>query len=254
MKRVMLIVAYDGSNYCGWQKQKNGLAVEAVINKTLCDITGEDIEVTGASRTDAGVHAMGNVAVFDTESRIPAEKFSYALNRYLPDDIVIQESIEVASDFHPRHVKCNKTYEYSIVNRKFPLPKERLYSHFLYYDMDIEKMRMAASYLVGEHDFKSFCSVNTQVKDTVRTIYSIDIEKDSDKVIIRVNGNGFLYNMVRIIAGTLIQAGTGQIEPETVEKMLEEKNREAAGPTAPAKGLTLVKIEYEEPITNVDKC
>ena len=141
MKRVMLIVAYDGSNYCGWQKQKNGLAVEAVINKTLCDITGEDIEVTGASRTDAGVHAMGNVAVFDTESRIPAEKFSYALNRYLPDDIVIQESIEVASDFHPRHVKCNKTYEYSIINRKFPLPKERLYSHFLYYDMDIEKMR-----------------------------------------------------------------------------------------------------------------
>lgn len=246
MKRVLIVVSYDGTNYCGWQKQKNGLSVEAVINNTLKDVTGEDIEIIGASRTDAGVHALGNVAVFDTDSRIPAEKFSYALNRYLPDDIVIQNSFEITGDFHPRHVKCNKTYEYSIINRKFPLPNERLYSHFLYYTLEIDKMRKAASYLVGSHDFKSFCSVNTQVKDTVRNIYSINVDRYDEKIIIRVNGNGFLYNMVRIIAGTLIQVGMGQIEPEKVKEMLEAKERTVAGPTAPARGLTLVKINYED--------
>ena len=184
------------------------------------------------------------MAVFDTESRIPAEKFSYALNRYLPDDIVIQESIEVASDFHPRHVKCNKTYEYSIINRKFPLPKERLYSHFLYYDMDIEKMRMAASYLVGEHDFKSFCTEKPEVTNTVRTIYSLNVIKEGDMIIIRVTGNGFLYNMVRIIAGTLIRVGGGFIEPQQIKKILEAKDRTLAGETARPEGLTLIGIRY----------
>lgn len=245
MKRVMLTIAYDGTNYCGWQTQKNGLAVEEVINNTLSEMLGEDICVIGASRTDAGVHAMGNVAVFDTDSRIPADKFSYALNQRLPDDIVIQSSCEVDSDFHPRHCNCTKTYEYKILNRRFPLPTERLYAHFLYYNLNVKKMQAAADYLVGTHDFKSFCSVNTQVKDTVRTIFSIDVEKSDEIIKIRVAGNGFLYNMVRIISGTLIQVGTGQINPEDVEIMLEAKDRNAAGPTAPARGLTLVEIKYE---------
>lgn len=244
MKRIMLTIAYDGTNYCGWQTQKNGLAVEEVINNALSEMLGENINIIGASRTDAGVHAYGNVAVFDTASRIPGEKFSYALNRYLPDDIVIQSSTEVDMEFHPRHCNCKKTYEYRILNRKFPLPVERLYSHFLYYDLDVDKMRQASDFLIGTHDFKSFCSVNTQVKDTVRTIYSIDVEKLDETVIIRVVGNGFLYNMVRIIAGTLIQAGTGQISPKSLQDILEKKDRSAAGPTAPAKGLTLVRIEY----------
>ena len=246
MKRIMLVIAYDGTNYCGWQTQKNGIAVEEVINRTLSDLTCEDIKVIGASRTDAGVHAYGNVAVFDTDSRIPGDKFVYALNRFLPDDIVIQESKEVASDFHPRHVNCKKTYEYRILNRRVPLPTKHRYAHFLYYNLDIEKMRDAAKILVGTHDFKSFCSVNTQVKDTVRTIYNIDVIRENEDVVIRVFGNGFLYNMVRIIAGTLISVGTGLTAPEKVKKMLEAKNRQAAGPTAPAKGLTLVKILYED--------
>lgn len=245
MKRVMLTIAYDGTNYCGWQTQKNGLAVEEVINNTLSEMLGEDICVIGASRTDAGVHAMGNVAVFDTDSRIPADKFSYALNQRLPDDIVIQSSCQVDAGFHPRHCNSTKTYEYKILNRRFPLPTERLYSHFLYYDLNIKKMQDAADYLVGTHDFKSFCSVNTQVKDTIRTIFSINVEKSDATVKIRVSGNGFLYNMVRIISGTLIQAGTGQINPEYVKVMLEAKDRNAAGPTAPARGLTLVGIKYE---------
>ena len=245
MKRVMLVIAYDGTNYCGWQTQKNGTGVEEVINRTLSELTGEDIKVIGASRTDAGVHAYGNVAVFDTDSRIPGDKFLYALNRFLPDDIVIQDSKEVPDDFHPRHVYCKKTYEYRILNRRVPLPTKRLYSHFLYYDMDIEKMRKAAEILVGTHDFKSFCSVNTQVKDTVRTIYNIEVIRENEDIIIRVYGNGFLYNMVRIIVGTLINVGTGLTEPEEVKEMLGAKDRQASGPTAPAMGLTLVKIEYE---------
>ncbi|MBD5135033.1 MAG: tRNA pseudouridine(38-40) synthase TruA [Lachnospiraceae bacterium] len=245
MKRVMLTIAYDGTNYCGWQTQKNGLAVEEVINNTLSEMLGEDICVIGASRTDAGVHAMGNVAVFDTDSRIPADKFSYALNQRLPDDIVVQSSCQVDAGFHPRHCNSTKTYEYKILNRRFPLPTERLYSHFLYYDLNIKKMQDAADYLVGTHDFKSFCSVNTQVKDTIRTIFSINVEKSDETVKIRVSGNGFLYNMVRIISGTLIQAGTGQINPEDVKIMLEAKDRNAAGPTAPARGLTLVGIKYQ---------
>lgn len=244
MKRVMLRVAYDGTNYCGWQVQPNAVTIEGVLNKELSSLLKEDIVVIGASRTDSGVHSYGNVAVFDTESKIPAEKISYALNQKLPEDIVVQESKEVAPDFHPRHCDTRKTYEYRIYNAKFPLPTKRRYSHFVYYDMDMEAMQKAADYLVGEHDFVSFCSANTQVKDTTRTIYSIDLRKEGDEIIIRIRGNGFLYNMVRIIAGTLIQVANHLYEPEKVAWMLEQKDRTVSGPTAPARGLTLVEIEY----------
>lgn len=244
VKRVMLRVAYDGTNYCGWQVQPNAKTIEGVLNQTLSKLLQEEIVVIGASRTDAGVHAYGNVAVFDTNARIPAEKISYALNAHLPEDIVIQSSMEVESTFHPRYCDTRKTYEYRIHNATFPLPTNRRYSHFVYYDMDLEAMRKATAYLVGEHDFVSFCSVNTQVKDTTRTIYDISIEKERELIVIRIRGNGFLYNMVRIIAGTLIQVGTHQWEPERVLAALEQKNRQSAGPTAPAKGLTLVEIEY----------
>lgn len=245
MKRVKLVVAYDGTNYHGWQVQDNGITIEEVLNRTISELVQEDIKVIGASRTDAGVHACGNVAVFDTESRIPGDKFSFALNQRLPDDIRIQESCEVDADFHPRYADTVKTYEYNILNRRFELPSKRLYAAFCYYPMDIERMNQAAAYLVGEHDFKSFCSAGAQVQTTVRTVYAVNVTKEDDMVHIRITGNGFLYNMVRIIAGTLMQVGTGLMEPEQVKEILEARDRSKAGPTAVAKGLTLVEIRYE---------
>ena len=245
MKRVKLVVAYDGTNYHGWQVQDNGITIEEVLNRTISELVQEDIKVIGASRTDAGVHACGNVAVFDTESRIPGDKFSFALNQRLPEDIRIQESCEVDAYFHPRYADTVKTYEYNILNRRFELPTKRLYAAFCYYPMDIERMNQAAAYLVGEHDFKSFCSAGAQVQTTVRTIYAVNVTKADDMVHIRITGNGFLYNMVRIIAGTLMQVGTGLMEPEQVKEILEARDRSKAGPTAVAKGLTLVEIRYE---------
>lgn len=246
MKRVMLTVAYDGTAYCGWQIQPNGITVQEVLNQKLSELLGEEIETIGASRTDAGVHALGNVAVFDTNARIPAEKISYALNQRLPEDIRIQKSEEVAADFHPRFCKSVKTYEYHILNRRFQIPTERLYSYFYHYDLDLEKMREGAAYLIGEHDFASFCGANAQVKTTIRTVRSIDIFKEGDRITIRVTGEGFLYNMVRIISGTLIEVGGGKYAPSKVLEILNAKNREAAGPTAPARGLTLIKIQWEQ--------
>lgn len=245
MKRVKLTVAYDGTNYCGWQVQPNGISVQEVLNRHLSELTGEKIETIGASRTDAGVHALGNVAVFDTEMRMPGEKFSYALNQRLPEDIRIEKSEEVDPDFHPRYRESEKTYEYRILNRRFPIPTERFYSHFTYVPLDVERMQRAADFLVGEHDFKSFCGAGAQVKTTVRTILSVQVKKAGDLIILRICGKGFLYNMVRIIAGTLMEIGSGAREVEEIREILNARDRKAAGPTAPARGLTLVKIEYK---------
>lgn len=246
MKRVKMIVAYDGTNYCGWQIQNNGLTIEEVLNKTLTELLKEKITVTGASRTDSGVHAEGNVAVFDTENRMPADKICFALNQRLPDDIRILQSEEVAPDYHPRKQNCVKTYEYKIMNRKIEIPTLRLYTHFCYYPLDVDKMREAGAYLVGEHDFKSFCTARGQAEETVRTIYSLDIEKTGDLITIRIKGSGFLYNMVRIIAGTLMKAGMGVYPPSHVEEIIDARDRNAAGPKAAAKGLTLVSLDYEK--------
>lgn len=246
MKRVKMIVAYDGTNYCGWQIQNNGLTIEEVLNKTLTELLKEKITVTGASRTDSGVHAEGNVAVFDTENRMPADKICFALNQRLPDDIRILQSEEVAPDYHPRKQNCVKTYEYKIMNRKIEIPTLRLYTHFCYYPLDVDKMREAGAYLVGEHDFKSFCTARGQAEETVRTIYSLDIEKTGDLITIRIKGSGFLYNMVRIIAGTLMKVGMGVYPPSHVEEIIDARNRNAAGPKAAAKGLTLVSLDYEK--------
>ena len=246
MKRVKLTVAYDGTNYCGWQVQPNGITIESELNKHLSELLKEEIHVIGASRTDAGVHAKGNVAVFDTSARMPAEKISYALNTRLPEEIRIQETCEVAADFHPRFRKTVKTYEYKICNRRFPDPCTRLYSLFYYWDLDTEKMRQAAQYLVGTHDFTSFCTNKPEVTDRVRTIYSLDVLQDGEMITIRVCGNGFLYNMVRIITGTLLRVGSGMIKPEEIPAILDAKDRSRAGETARPHGLTLVKIEYPE--------
>ncbi len=244
MKRVKLVVAYDGTAYHGWQLQPGAPTIEGELNRALGELLGEKITVIGASRTDAGVHALCNVAVFDTDSPIPGEKMSYALNQRLPEDIRIQSSEEVAPDFHPRHCSSRKTYEYRILNTPFPLPTRRLYAHFAYVPLDVEKMRQGASYLVGKHDFKSFCAAAGTAETTVRTIYQLTVEKEENEVIISVCGSGFLYNMVRIIAGTLMEAGRGSIRPEQVKEILEGRERQLAGPTAPACGLTLVRYEF----------
>lgn len=244
MKRVMLTVAYDGTNYHGWQIQPNVVTVESVLNETLSTLLQEEIKVIGASRTDTGVHALGNIAVFDTQARMPAEKISYALNQRLPQDIRIQASREVPQDFHPRRRNSRKTYEYKIWNSAFPMPIYRLYSHFTYVPLDVNAMQRAANYLVGEHDFKSFCSIGTTAETTVRTIYKIAVKRLDEMITIRIVGSGFLYNMVRIIAGTLMEVGKGSLAPEKITEILKACDRAAAGPTAPACGLLLVKYEF----------
>ena len=283
MKRILLTVAYDGTGYSGFQAQKSGVpTIERELNRALTDLTGAETEVSGASRTDAGVHALCNLAVFDTESRIPPEKFANALNVRLPEQICVQDSREVPADFHPRFCDTVKTYDYVIYNARFPSPRRRRYSHYSYTPFDVERMREAAQYLVGEHDFKSFCSIHTQAQTTIRTITGIEVierpceeertaERAADmppadgengcgtdqesaytvadavsarrtvsprEIVIRVSGTGFLYNMVRIIAGTLMEAGRGALEPAQMKDILNACDRSKAGPTAPPEGLT----------------
>lgn len=247
MKRVLLTVAYDGTAYHGWQVQDGAHTIESELNRAIEEITHEKVEVSGASRTDAGVHAMGNLAVFDTNARMPAEKFSYALNTHLPDDIKVVASREVAADFHPRFVQTEKTYCYRICNSEFPNPLKRLYTHYSYTKMDTDLMQRAADYLVGEHDFKSLSSIHTQAKTTVREITAAKVERVDDEIRITVKGYGFLYNMVRIIAGTLMEIGAGKYPPEKMQEILDACDRNAAGPTAPACGLTLVEIKILDP-------
>ena len=244
MKRVLMCVAYDGTAYSGWQVQDNAPTIEGELNKALTDLTGTTTEVIGASRTDAGVHSLSSMCVFDTDMRMPADKYSFALNTRLPDEIRVVWSREVPEDFHPRHCDTQKTYEYHIYNAEFMPPTKRLYAFQERRPLDIELMRQGARHLIGEHDFKSFCSANTTVETTVRTILDIKVEREGDEVIISVTGTGFLYNQVRIIAGTLMWVGLGIRTPEDVKAMLEARNREASGPTAPAHGLLLKEFVF----------
>lgn len=249
MRRIRLVVAYDGTNYCGWQIQDNAITVEGELTKALRTWLQEDVEIIGASRTDSGVHAMGNIAVFDTESRIPADKFAVGVNHYLPDDIRVQRSEEVAADYHPRYQKTEKIYEYTILNTKISLPIWQRYAYHVYQGLDLEIMQEAAKLLVGEHDFSAFCSAGSQVKSKVRTVYEVSLTEEplttanGGRVIrLRVRGNGFLYNMVRIIAGTLIEVGEGRRTLEDVKEALATGERKKAGPTAPPHGLMLLDI------------
>ncbi len=274
MKRVRLTVAYDGTDYAGFQIQKSGVpTIEGELQKAVLDLTGECPEIIGASRTDAGVHALCNQAVFDTESPIPAAKFADALNTRLPKEIRVQCSCEAAPDFHPRKVPSVKTYEYRIFNAPHPLPVLSRYTHFSYTDYDVAAMRRASGVLLGEHDFASFCSVYTQAKTTVRTITEICVEEQPlpfpvpmpapegrrsgltspRMIVIRVSGTGFLYNMVRIIAGTLMDVGCGRILPERMPEILEARDRRAAGPTAPACGLCLVDYRIGDDAGSTDE-
>lgn len=243
--KIKLTISYKGTAYCGFQVQPNQPTIEGEINRALTDLYGLPITVTGASRTDAGVHALGNVATFDVDSPIPPERIAYALNARLPKDIVITGSELVPMDFHPRKNVLNKTYEYKILNTHFPNPLLSDTTHHFYYDLDVDKMNKACQYLVGEHDFTSFCSIKTQTQTNVRTIYAANVTRDKDIVTISVTGNGFLYNMVRIIAGTLIEVGNNRRSYD-LSKALEALDRNQSGPTAPANGLCLMNIVYKQ--------
>ncbi len=248
-RRVMLSVAYDGTDYHGFARLKDDpRTIEEQLDNALTALLGVSTSVTGASRTDSGVHALGNAAVFDTVSTIPTERFPDALNTKLPDEIRVRSAREVPGDFHPRHTDTIKTYRYEIDNENIADPLRSRYAMRTGYRLDIERMNSAARFLVGEHDFKSFCSVHTQASTTIRHITDIRVTRENPAcVYIIVKGHGFLYNMVRIIAGTLIDVGRGRLEPEAVREILIAADRtKNPGATAEAKGLTLVGIDFLE--------
>jgi tRNA pseudouridine38-40 synthase len=239
----MIIIEYDGTNYGGWQKQKNTLSIQQVIEEAIYKITKKEVNLISSGRTDAGVHAIGQVANFITTSKIPIEKIPDAINSKLPNDISIIGSKEVAMDFHARYSARRKRYKYIILNSKYKRPINRNYSYHVKYDLDIDKMKNEIKYLIGEHDFKAFMSSGSSVQTTVRTIYDVSIEKQGDLIILEIEGNGFLYNMVRIIVGTLIDIGRGKIST-SLKDIINSKDRNRAGYTSPACGLFLKKVYY----------
>ncbi len=244
MRNVKLTIEYDGTNYCGWQKQNNEKTIQEEIEKAIYKAVGEVVEVIGSSRTDAGVHARGMVANFKTNATIPFDKFKYAINDKLPDDIAIIESEEVSEDFHARYDSKGKTYCYSIINRQQKPAIGRNYVYHFKWDLDIEKMREACKHFIGKHDFKAFRSLGSSVKTTERTIEELYIESEGEKINIFITADGFLYNMVRIIVGTLLKVGRGKIPVEDIEKIILLGDRKKAGPCVPAQGLILEKVYY----------
>jgi tRNA pseudouridine38-40 synthase len=245
MRKIKLKIEYDGTNYHGWQIQKNANTVQETIEKATSKLLGDDVKIVGCSRTDVGVHAYGQVAHFLTNSSIPGDKFSYAVNNLLPEDIVIKKSEEVSEEFHSRYCAKGKKYRYLICNEAHASAIMRNKSYHVRPQLDFEKMQRAAQYFSGRHDFAAFQATGGQVRSTIREIYSINIFKTEDNLItIEVSGNGFLYNMVRIIAGTLIYVGMGKIAASEIPQIIESLDRTRAGKTAPAEGLYLMEIYY----------
>ena len=244
MRRIHLIVEYDGTNYAGWQRQKNALAVQQVLEETLEKLTGEAVVLHGASRTDAGVHALGQSAHFDTQSRIPGEKFCYALNALLPHDIRVTASGDASPDFHARFSTKGKRYRYLFWDAPHAGALNRnTHAHSIYH-VDEKRMQAEADALIGTHDFAAFAASGSVVKDTVRTIWKAEVTRSGHEVMLIVEGSGFLYNMVRIIAGTLRDVGSGKLEPGALKKAIETGDRLDLGVTAPAHGLTLMEVFY----------
>lgn len=246
MRRIHLIVEYDGTRYAGWQRQSNAMTVQEALERAVARLTGEAVCVSGASRTDAGVHALGQSAHFDTVSRIPADKFSFALNTMLPPDIRVTRSEEVSPDFHARFSGKGKRYRYLIHAAPHAGALDRLTHAHVIYPLDVEKMRAEAADLVGTHDFAAFAASGSVVRDTVRTIWRAEVSQSAPEISIIVEGSGFLYNMVRIIAGTLIGVGSGKLAPGAFRRAIASGNRLDLGVTAPANGLTLMEVFYED--------
>lgn len=245
MRNIKLTIEYDGKDFNGWQKQPSKLNIQGEIERAIGEITGEEVELNASGRTDAGVHSLGQVANFKTNSKIPIEKFPIALNTKLKRSIRILKAEEVEERFHSRYNCKKKTYRYIINNSENGTAIYRNLEYNFSQKMDVEKMREAIKYFIGEHDFKAFKASGTSSKSSVRTIYSAKVYKENEKIIIELTGNGFLYNMVRIISGTLVDVGIGKIKPDEIEEIIKSGNREKAGKTLPPQGLYLVNVEYE---------
>ena len=242
--KIALKISYDGTDYAGWQVQKNAPTVQEKLNEAVFALTGERVSVTGSGRTDAGVHAAGQVAHFETESALPPEKYAPALNVFLPPDIRVLSSRAVTDTFHAVRSAKRKTYVYSFYRAETELPLKERYAVRIYGETDLENMRNCAAVFVGQHDFTCFLASGSDVKDAVRTIFSLEITERGDDLSLSVTGDGFLYNMVRILAGTLLEAAKGKRTPADCAALLAGKDRSPAGKTMPAKGLCLVSVEY----------
>ena len=243
-RRFVLVCEYDGTAYCGWQRQINGPSVQQVLEETLARLTGKSVTVTGSSRTDAGVHALGLCAHFDSATRIPPDKLAFALNTMLPPDIRIRESSPAPEGFHARYSACGKVYRYAFFNSRHDCAIGRQYAAHVPLELDERLMHEEAQALCGTHDFAAFAASGSVATSTVRTIYRAQVKRDGEQVTLTVLGDGFLYNMVRIIAGTLMEVGTGKRAPGAIARAIATGDRLALGQTAPAKGLTLMRVLY----------
>lgn len=243
-RNIKLVIRYDGTHYSGWQSQKNALTVQEAISSALKKITGRKVKLTGAGRTDSGVHAAGQVANFKTHSTLSPDRIKEALNSSIPDDILIESAEYAPLRFDSQRSAISKRYRYTVTTARFTDPFMRHFASRFSYPLNIKRMRRAAKSLVGRHDFKSFQASGSNESNTVRTIKKIEIEKRNGLLYIDVWADGFLYNMVRIIAGTLLEIGRGKIDESAIKEMLIKKDRRSAGPTAPAKGLCLMSVKY----------
>lgn len=246
MKNIKLTIEYDGTDYCGWQRQNDQITIQGEIEKAILELTGNKAELIGSSRTDSGVHAKEMIANFKTNSSIPSEKFFMALNTKLPEDISIIKSEEVDINFHSRYDSLGKTYCYTIINRKEPISIMRNYCYRVGYKLDIDKMDKACKYFLGKHDFRGFRSLGGSVKTSVRTISDIHIETSKDKIKIYITADGFLYNMVRIIVGTLLKVGRGKISVEDIPNIILMGDTDKTGPCVPGNGLCLEKVYFQK--------
>ena len=244
MRNIKLTIEYDGTRYYGWQRQPIGNTIQQEVEKAISKVIKESVEVIGSSRTDSGVHAKGYVANFKTNVKMPAEKFRDAINCKLPRDIVIIKSEEVDLDFHARYSSKGKTYCYTILNREYPCAIDKDYVYYYRWKLNVEEMKKACKYFLGTHDFKAFQTPGGSVKTSIRTISDLHIETNVDKIKIYISADGFLYNMVRIIVGTLILVGSNKIKEDFVKNIIESGVRQNAGKCAPANGLCLEKVFY----------
>ncbi len=248
MRNIKLVLAYDGTNYHGFQKQNNTRlkTIQGTLEEALRVLTKEEVKVIGSGRTDAGVHAQGQVVNFQSQTTIPSERFPLALNSVLPPDIVVWEAEDVPQEFHARFDAVKKTYRYTIYNDRHLSPFWRHFAYHVPVPLDIEQMSAGARQFIGTHDFRSFCAKDTAVKDFVRNIYACEVAKQGPLVTFTVTGDGFLYNMVRIMTGTLIEVGLGKRLPQEIPALLAAKERKLAGATVPPQGLCLWSVEYEK--------
>lgn len=246
MRNIALILTYLGTAYHGWQVQKRDVTVGETLELAAAEVVGHPVKMTGCGRTDAGVHARKYVANFHTESRIPADRLPYALNTHLPEDIVVTDAMEVHDDFNAIGSCVRKEYTYYIYNSRIRDPFYVNRAWFYPKRLDETVMRQAAAQFVGTHDFAAVRSVGTDVKSTVRTVYYYEVERDGDLISLRVCANGFLYNMARAMAGTVVYAAEGKISPLEIGALLERGDRTAAGPTVPPGGLYMTKLWYDD--------